>query len=481
MDYLKLNLYEVKEKLDTGEITSYELTKRCFEQIEKTKDLNTLISTCEEFAFQIATEIDRRRLAGEKLGKLAGIPIVIKDNINLKGFKTTCASKFLENFVSPYTATCAQKLLDEGAVIIGKANMDEFAMGSSNENSAFGAVRNPVNPNYVPGGSSGGSAATVASFECFGSLGTDTGGSIREPASFCGTVGLKPTYGRVSRYGVVAFASSLDQVGTLTRSVRDSAIMLNCISGEDKFDMTSSKQQVPDFEKCITGNIQGVKIGVAREFFSDKLSGEVRKALDNALDFYKANGAELVDVSLPSLDTALSVYYIISSAEATSNLARFDGVKYGVQAKNFNDIVDLYFKSRTQGFGKEVKRRIMLGNYVLSSGYFDAFYRKAKGVQKVIEKEFETAFSKCDVLISPTTANPAFKIGEKSGDHLAMYLTDIYTVPVNIAGLPAMSLPCGKSKDGLPIGMQLIAPKWREDTLFNVGEFFESHKEAKNV
>jgi len=238
---------------------------------------------------------------------------------------------------------------------------------------------------------------------------------------------------------------------------------------------------VPDFEKCITGNIQGVKIGVAREFFSDKLSGEVRKALDNALDFYKANGAELVDVSLPSLDTALSVYYIISSAEATSNLARFDGVKYGVQAKNFNDIVDLYFKSRTQGFGKEVKRRIMLGNYVLSSGYFDAFYRKAKGVQKVIEKEFETAFSKCDVLISPTTANPAFKIGEKSGDHLAMYLTDIYTVPVNIAGLPAMSLPCGKSKDGLPIGMQLIAPKWREDTLFNVGEFFESHKEAKNV
>lgn len=482
MNFLDMNLYEVREQLNSGKISSVELTKLCFERIASTKELNTLISTCEDFAFETAKKIDDARKNNQKLGILAGIPVVIKDNINLKGTKTTCASKFLENFVSPYTATCAQKLLDAGAVIIGKANMDEFAMGSSNENSAFGVVRNPVNINCVPGGSSGGSAATVASLQCFGALGTDTGGSIREPASFCGVVGLKPTYGRVSRYGVVAFASSLDQVGTLTRSVRDSAIMLEAISGEDRFDMTSSKKEIPHYEQAIKGDVKGLKIGIAKQFFNDKLNVEVKQSLDNAIQFYKQNGAEIVEIDLPSLDTALAVYYILSSAEATSNLARFDGVKYGVRAKKFDDIVDLYFKSRTQGFGKEVKRRIMLGNYVLSSGYFDAFYRKAKRVQKVIQNEFNNAFAKCDIIISPTTANPAFKIGEKSNDHLAMYLTDIFTVPINIAGLPAMSLPCGKTKDGLPIGMQLIAPHFKEETLFNAGEFFEKKvTEAKNV
>ena len=475
-----MDLWQVREALKTGKITSVELTKLCFKRIKETSNLNTLISTCEEFALASAKAVDEARASGQKLGALAGIPIVIKDNINLTGTKTTCASKFLANFVSPYTATCAQKLVDAGAVIIGKANMDEFAMGSSNENSAFGVVRNPVNTDYVPGGSSGGSASSVASGQCFGALGTDTGGSIREPASFCGIVGLKPTYGRVSRYGVVAFASSLDQVGNLTRSVRDSAIMLGVIAGKDEHDMTSSSNAIPDYEKAITGSVKGLKIGIAKQFFNDKLNSEVRSSLDKAIQTYVDNGATKVEVDLPSLDTALAVYYILSSAEAASNLARFDGVKYGVQSKKFKDLVDLYFKSRTEGFGKEVKRRIMLGNYVLSSGYYDAFYRKAKRVQKVIRQEFEKAFEKCDIIVCPTTANPAFKIGEKSNDHLAMYLTDIFTVPINIAGLPALSMPCGKNSEGLPIGMQLIAPHWKETTLFNAGDFLEKAlKEGK--
>ena len=482
MDYLSLNLYEIRDELEKGSITSLELTKMCLQRIKETSDINALVSVCEEYALKTAQRIDEDRKNGKKLGPLAGIPIVIKDNINLVGTKTTCSSKFLENFVSPYTATCAQKLIDADAVIIGKANMDEFAMGSSTENSAFGPTLNPRDKSCVPGGSSGGSAATVAANQCFASLGTDTGGSIREPASFCGVVGLKPTYGRVSRFGVVAFASSLDQVGPLTRSVKDSAIMLKVIAGEDlKNDMTSSTKPVPDYEN-ISSNVKGLKIGVAKEFFNDKLDSSVKKALDSALELYKANGAEIVDINLPSLDAALGVYYILSSAEAASNLARFDGVKYGVQAKKFSDITDLYFKSRTQGFGKEVKRRIMLGNYVLSSGYFDAFYRKAKKVQKVIKKEFNDAFSKCDIIISPTTANTAFKLGEKSGDPLAMYLTDIFTVPINIAGLPAMSVPVGKSEKGLPIGMQLIAKEFDEEMIFKFGKLFEEKsKEAQNV
>ena len=480
MDYLELGLCDILKELQDGKVTSVELTKICLQRIKETSDLNTLISVCEDFALNTAAKIDEDRKNGKKMGLLAGVPIVIKDNINLIGTKTTCASKFLANFVSPYTATCAQKLLDAGAVIIGKANMDEFAMGSSNENSSFGPVLNPRDKTCVPGGSSGGSAATVAANQCFASLGTDTGGSIREPASFCGVVGLKPTYGRVSRFGVVAFASSLDQVGPLTKSVKDSALMLKVIAGEDlQNDMTSSTNKVPDYEN-IPDSVKGLKIGIAKEFFTDALDKDVKLSLDKAIEFYKANGAEVVSVELPSLKAALGVYYILSSAEAASNLARFDGVKYGVQAKKFDDITDLYFKSRTQGFGSEVKRRIMLGNYVLSSGYFDAFYRKAKKVQKVIKKEFCDAFSKCDILISPTTASPAFKLGAKSGDPLAMYLTDIFTVPINIAGLPAMSLPVGKNKDGLPIGMQLIAKEFDEEMIFRFGKLFEE-KGAQNV
>ncbi len=480
MNYLDMNLWQVKELLDKGEVTSEQLTSMCFEQIEKTKEINALLSLCKESALKTAKEIDEKRKKGEKLGALAGIPVVLKDNINYINTKTTCASKFLENWVSPFTATCAQKLIDAGAVIIGKANMDEFAMGSSTENSAFGVTKNPCNTAYVPGGSSGGSAASVASKQCFASLGTDTGGSIREPASFCGVVGLKPTYGRVSRSGVVAFASSLDQVGPFTRCAKDSAIMLSVLAGKDELDMTSSSVEVKNYVQEIKGDVKGLKIGIAKQFFSDKLDDEVKTKIQNAINVLTKNGATTVEIDLPSIDVALAVYYIVSSAEAASNLARFDGIRYGVRAKNYEDLVDLYVKSRTQGFGKEVKRRIMLGNYVLSSGYFDAFYRKAKKVQKIIKQEFLEAFKKCDIIISPTTATTAFKIGEKSDDHVAMYLNDIFTVPINIAGLPAMSIPCGVSeKNGMPIGMQIIAPHFEEGRIFNVADFYENNKEVQ--
>jgi len=480
MSYLDLSLREVRDLLVKGTVTSEELVRECFDKIKETSDLNALTSTYFDMAINKAKEIDLARKNGEQLGVLAGIPIVLKDNINLVNTKTTCCSKFLENFVSPYTATCASKLINAGAIIIAKANMDEFAMGSSTETSAFGICHNPIDKTCVPGGSSGGSACAVASKQCFGALGTDTGGSIREPAGFCGVVGLKPTYGRVSRFGVVAFASSLDQVGPLTRTVEDSAIMLGVIAGSDEHDMTASLEPVKDYTIDLDKGVKGLKIGVPKQFFNEQLKGEVREALIKALDTYKALGAELVEIDLPSVDTALAVYYILSSAEAASNLARFDGVKYGVRADKYEDLVDLYYKSRTQGFGSEVKRRIMLGNYVLSSGYFDAFYRKAKRVQLVIKKEFIEAFKICDVIVSPTTATPAFKIGEKMQDPVSMYLSDIYTVPVNIAGIPAISIPCGKDKNGLPIGMQLLGKHFDETTLFRVANAYEkSTKEGK--
>ena len=480
MDYLDLSLSEVLEALKQNKVTSQQLVELCFKKIEETKDLNALNSTYYDLAITRAKDIDQRRAKGQDVGPLGGVPIVLKDNINMVGTKTTCASKFLENFVSPYNATVTQKLLDAGAVVIGKANMDEFAMGSSNENSAFGPVKNPVDKTCVPGGSSGGSAATVGAKQCFASLGTDTGGSIREPSSFCGVVGMKPTYSRVSRYGVVAFASSLDQVGPITRTVKDNAIMLNVLAGHDPMDMTSSTQKVPDYTKKLDFGVHGIRIGIAKQFFTDALNDDVRKNLENAIKWYKDNGAQIVDIDLPSLDTALAVYYVISSAEATSNLARFDGIRYGVRAKEYDDIIDLYFKSRTQGFGKEVKRRIMLGNYVLSSGYYDAFYRKAKRVQKVIKKEFSDAFEKCDVLLCPTTADTAFKLGEKTNDNVAMYLTDIFTVPVNIAGVPALSIPCGVDKNNLPVGMQIIGKHFTEDILYQVANAYEkAHKEGK--
>jgi len=472
-NYLELSLTEILECLKSGEISSVELTKMCLNQIDATSELNTMHEVCKDLALAKAKEVDEKRAKGEKLGKLAGVPLALKDNISMIGTTTTCSSKFLDGYKSPYTATVAQKLLDEDAVIIGKANMDEFAMGSSSENCAWGIVRNPRNPQCVPGGSSGGSAACVAGNQCFGALGSDTGGSIRQPASFCGVVGMKPTYSTVSRYGVVAFASSLDQVGPLTKTVRDNALLLSIISGRDEHEFTSERTKFDtDYENSFTNSVKGLKIGIAKEFFELPMNTDVEKATKKAIDFFVANGAELVNIEIPNIKDALAVYYVLASAEATSNLARFDGIKYGTCADEYKDLYDFYLKSRSQGFGREVKRRIMLGNFVLSSGYFDAYYNKAKDVQNLIIEQFENAFEKCDLIVCPTAPSPAFKIGEKVDNVIEMYLNDIFTVPVNIATLPAMSVPCGKS-NGLPLGLQLIAKRFGEKTIYNAADFFE--------
>lgn len=475
MEYIEKSLTEILKDLENKEITSEQLVNLCFEQIEKTKNLNALNSTCYEEAISRAKRIDQKRNNGEKLGRLAGVPIVIKDNINKKGTKTTCSSKLLANYESVYDATVVEKLEDEDAIIIGKANMDEFAMGSSNENSAFGVVHNPVDFERVPGGSSGGSATTVKANQCFASLGTDTGGSVRQPASFCGVVGIKPTYSRVSRYGVVAFASSLDQVGPLTKTVEDNALMLEILAGYDEKENTSSKEPVPAYSKNLSDNIKGLKIGVAKEFFALGLDKEVEDAVKGAIEFYRANGAEIVDVSLKNIDLALSTYYVLSSAEASSNLGRYDGIRYGVRASDYKSLEDIYVKTRSEGFGKEVQRRIMLGNFVLSSGYFDAYYKKAQKVQALLKQEFAKCFEKCDALISPVCPTTAFKLGEKINDHIKMYLNDVYTVPVNVVGVPAISFPCAKDSKGLPIGLQLIGKKFDEQTLYNLANYYEKH------
>ena len=478
MDYTKLSLLEISKKIHNREVSSEEVTSQIIKQIKATEKLNALNSYNFEEALSKAKEVDQKIADGQVLPILAGVPIVIKDNINVCGQKTTCSSKMLENYVSVYDATVIEKLKAQDAVFVGKANMDEFAMGSSNENSAFGPVLNPVDNTRVPGGSSGGSAASVGAYQCYAALGTDTGGSIREPASFCGVVGMKPTYGRVSRYGVVAFANSLDQVGPLTRTVKDNAVMLSAIAGYDEKETTSVDCPVPDYLHEIKDSVKGLKIGIAKQFFALGMDADVKIAVENAIEFYRQNGAEIVDVDLKNIDLALSAYYIISSAEASSNLSRFDGVRYGFRAEKYDDLIDLYFKTRTQGFGKEVKRRIMLGNFVLSSGYYDAYYNKAKKVQQLMADEFEEAFKKCDVLLSPTSPSVAFKLGEKSNDHIKMYLSDVYTVPVNIVGSPAISFPCGKNTEGLPIGLQLIGKKFDESTLYTFANYFEEHNKS---
>lgn len=480
MSYLDLDILTIHKMLENKEITSTMLVNECFDNIMKNIDLNALNETMKDYALSRAKEIDEKYMSGEKLPLLAGIPVVIKDNINMLNTKTTCSSKILSNYESIYDATVVKKLKDNYAIIIGKANMDEFAMGSSNENSATGVVKNPIDRTRVPGGSSGGSACSVKAKECYASLGTDTGGSIRLPASFCGVVGMKPTYSRVSRYGVVAFGSGLDQVGPLTKTVKDNAIMLSAISGYDDNENTSSKNPVPDYVNEIKSSIKGMKIGVAKEFFAMGMDSQVEKAVKSAIDFYKENGAEIVQVELKNIDLALAVYYILSSAEASSNLGRYDGIRYGQRSNDYENLTDLYVKSRSQGFGKEVKRRIMLGNFVLSSGYFDAYYKKAQKVQQMLSNEFDKVFEKVDALISPVSANVAFKIGEKVDDPLAMYLTDIYTVPVNIVGNPAISFPCGKNSDGMPIGLQLIGRKFGETSLYTLANYFEeNHKGDK--
>lgn len=475
MTYLHLSIQEVAKLLREGKVTSTELIEECFENIEKNKDINALNSTYKEMAISQAKIVDEKFSKGEDLPLLAGIPVVIKDNINMINTTTTCSSKILSNYTSIYDATVVEKLKQNGAIIIGKANMDEFAMGSSNETSATGIVKNPVDKTRVPGGSSGGSAACVKANECFASLGTDTGGSIRLPASFCGLVGLKPTYSRVSRYGVVAFGSGLDQVGPLARNVKDCAIMLEAISGYDEKENTSSLQSVPNYVNNLAKDIKGLKIGVAKQFFNFEMNEQVKNAVNNAIEFYKNNGAEIVEVDIKNIDLTLAVYYILSSAEASSNLGRFDGIRYGKRSEEYKDLTDLYVKSRTNGFGSEVKRRIMLGNFVLSSGYYDAYYKKAQKVQQMLSNEFDDVFNKVDALISPVCPNVAFKIGEKINNPLEMYLTDIYTVPVNIVGNPAISFPCGKNSEGLPIGLQLIGKKFGEQTILSLANYFEEN------
>lgn len=475
MDYTSLSLYEVSKLLKERKVTSVELTKQCLDKIEKNKDLNALISIRGEEALLDAEKADKILDEG-KGGILTGVPIIIKDNLNMIGTKTTCASKFLDNYESIYNATVVDKLLEENVVVLGKANMDEFAMGSSNENSAFGACLNPVDKTRVPGGSSGGSAASVAANLCFASLGSDTGGSIRQPASFCGVVGLKPTYGLVSRYGLVAFASSLDQVGPITKTVKDSMIILSSIMGYDEKENTSEKVEKIDYLSNLNSSVKGLRIGVPTNFLEMGMDESVKKAINNAIEFFKENGAEIIDIRLDKIEKSLPTYYTIACAEASSNLGRFDGIRYGKRAENYTDLVDLYYKSRTEGFGKEVKRRIMLGNFVLSSGYFDAYYKKAKKVQQIIKNEFTKAFSEVDVILTPTSPFTAFKIGEKVDDHIKMYLSDIFTVPVNIASLPAINIPCGKDENNLPIGLQIIGDKFSEQTLFNIADFYETNK-----
>ena len=474
MDITELTVHELQEKLKSKELTSYDITKAYVDRMnEKEKDVQAFVTTLGEEALEQAKKVDEEINKGEANGEFAGIPIGIKDNICTKGVKTTCSSRMLENFVSPYDATVVEKLNDEKMINLGKLNMDEFAMGGSTEYSYFKKTRNPWNLNKVPGGSSGGSAAAVASRMVPWALGSDTGGSIRQPSSFCGVVGLKPTYGLVSRYGLVAFASSLDQIGPITKDVYDSAILLNIIAGHDERDTTSSNQEKIDYTKCLKNDVKGLKIGVPKEFFGEGINEEVKETLEKAIETYKELGAEVEEFSLDIAKYSLATYYIIACAEASSNLGRFDGIRYGYRAKDFKDLKDLYRKSRSEGFGPEVKRRIILGTYVLSSGYYDAYYKKAQQVRTLVMNEFNKAFQKYDVLLTPTSPTVAFDIGSKSNNALEMYLADICTVSVNIAGLPGISIPCGVDKENMPIGMQLIGDKFQEEKILNAAYTFE--------
>lgn len=474
LDLIKRSVSEHIASLEKGEYSSRELTEAYISQIENVDNkIGAYITTDFEAALTKADEVDQRRLCGESLKPLAGIPCAIKDNICTKGTKTTCASKMLENYIPPYDACVIERLKEEDVVILGKLNMDEFAMGSTTENSAFKTTKNPADITRVPGGSSGGSAACVASKEAGFTLGSDTGGSIRQPASFCGVVGMKPTYGTVSRYGLVAFASSLDQIGPLTSTVKDNAIILNAISCADKRDATNIYRNQGDFTEDIGKSINGMRIGMPKEFFGDGISPDVKTAIFEAAEKLKNEGAEIVNISMPSIDNALAAYYIISSAEASSNLARFDGVRYGYRTDSFEDIHDMYRKSRSEGFGKEVKRRIMLGTFALSSGYYDAYYKKALQIRSIVMNDFESSFKKCDFILSPVAPTVAYKLGEKSENPLEMYMGDAYSVPVNIAGVPAISVPCGKGEGNMPIGAQLIGPAFSEKMLYRAAAVLE--------
>jgi aspartyl-tRNA(Asn)/glutamyl-tRNA(Gln) amidotransferase subunit A len=473
----ELSAKQLRDKISAGQISSIEVAKAVFERINKLEPvIGAYISTFEEMALETAADVDRRIAAGQSVGQLAGVPVAIKDNMCTTFGATTCASKILENFHAPYNATVVEKLLAADAVIVAKANMDEFAMGSSTENSGLKQTVNPWDTSRVPGGSSGGSCAAIAGRLCFAALGSDTGGSIRQPASFCGVVGLKPTYGRVSRFGLVAYGSSLDQIGPVTKTVTDSALMMNVIAGHDPADSTSVNESIGpvcDYLEKLDKPVDNLKIAIVPQFAAGA-EQQVQKAINEAIDVYKKLGAEIIEVDMPHLDYAIAAYYLIATAEASSNLARYDGVHYGHRSEKAEDYIDVYSKSRAEAFGKEVKRRIMLGTYALSSGYYDAYYLKALKVRSLIRADFNSAFEKCDCIIMPVSPTTAFKIGEKVNDPLTMYLSDIYTIAANLAGVPGISVPCGFDGNNLPIGLQILAPAFGEKKLLQIARMYES-------
>ncbi|TAN60669.1 Asp-tRNA(Asn)/Glu-tRNA(Gln) amidotransferase subunit GatA [bacterium] len=486
MDMIFETIHGLSKKLAAKELSAFEATKAYLNRIETVdKKVRAFITVSHEDALKAAVEADKRLSDGDRVTPLTGVPVAVKDIFCTSGIRTTCASKILENFVPPFDATVVKRLKDAGAVILGKNNMDEFAMGSSTENSAFFPTSNPWSLDRVPGGSSGGSAAAVAAGECAASVGTDTGGSIRQPAGCCGVVGLKPTYGRVSRFGMIAFASSLDQAGPITRDVTDSAIILNAISGRDDLDSTSLKEDKPDFTAGLASGVRGLRIGIPKEYFIEGMDPEVEAAVRAAIDELKKQGAQIVDITLPHTEYAVSVYYLVATAEASSNLARFDGVKYGLRTESEGNLLDMYKRTRDAGFGPEVKRRIMLGTYSLSSGYYDAYYKKASQVRTLITNDFDAAFKSCDVIATPTAPTAAFKRGEKVKDPLTMYLSDIFTISCNLAGIPGLSIPCGLTKDGLPIGLQLLGRRLDEATLLKAAFAYEQatgwHKKRPQI
>ncbi|MDD5131850.1 MAG: Asp-tRNA(Asn)/Glu-tRNA(Gln) amidotransferase subunit GatA [bacterium] len=486
MDLFKLTAHELSEKIKKHEVTSQEITTSVFQRIDAVEPkVKAFVTLLKENALQQAEKIDQKIKAGEKTGSLAGIPIAIKDNMNIKGVKSTCSSKILNNFVSPYNATVIDLLKKQDMVFIGKTNMDEFAMGSSTETSYFGKTYNPWNLEAIPGGSSGGSAASVAADEAILALGSDTGGSIRQPASCCGIVGLKPTYGRVSRFGLVAFASSLDQIGPLTKDVADAALLMNAIASYDQNDSTSVNIPTPDYTKALVKDLNGLRIGIPKEYFVAGMDKEVEQSIRDAIRLLEKQGAKIIEISLPHTEYCLAVYYILAPSEASANLARYDGVKYGYRTPNAKDLLEQYEKTRGEGFGPEVKRRIMLGTYALSSGYYDAYYLKAQKVRTLIKNDFDEAFKKVDAIVTPTAPTAAFKIGEKTEDPLQMYLSDIFTISVNLAGIPAMSMPCGFTKNKMPIGLQIMAKHFAEETIFKVAYAYEQntawHKEKPSL
>ena len=474
MKIYNLTVHELHEKFKKKEVSSVEATKSVLSRIEEVEDkIKAFITISKDEALKQAKEADDRLASGENVTPLTGVPIAVKDIFCTEKIKTTCASSILKNFIPPYDATVVKKLKGAGAVIVGKNNLDEFAMGSSTENSAFQATRNPWDLERIPGGSSGGSAASVSASECMASVGTDTGGSIRQPASFCGVVGLKPTYGRVSRYGMIAFASSLDQGGPITKDVIDAASLLNVMAGHDPLDSTSINAPVPDYSQSLNERIKGLRVGLPKEYFIKGLHPEVKDAVKAAAKVLENEGAHIVDVTLPHTEYAIAAYYLVATAEASSNLARYDGVRFGHRVEDSKGLMEMYLKTRSEGFGQEVKRRIMLGTYALSAGYYDAYYGKACQVRTLIKNDFDKALEACDVILTPTTPTPSFKAGEKTEDPLQMYLTDIFTISCNLAGIPGISLPCGFSKEGLPIGMQFMGRSLGEETILRVASSYQ--------